>query len=119
MHTIFWCDNKIFYFKTGYSGYPGGSNINPRLQLVAGDFTLEEKNKLIFELEKQNYVVLNNNDKVENVDIPIQRAGLSLERKGTSASLSLWYKDKDNTIVSRSIIPYSYVTEKKYYKGLS
>ncbi len=119
MHTIFWCDNKIFYFKTGYSGYPGGSNINPRLQLCAGDFTLEEKNKLIFELEKQNYVVLNNNDKVENVDIPIQRAGLSLERKGTSASLSLWYKDKDNTIVSRSIIPYSYVTEKKYYKGLS
>ena len=119
MHTVFWCDSKIFYFKTGYSGYPGGANINPRLQLVAGNFTVDEKNKLIFELNKTKYVVLNNNDKEETIDIPIQRAGLSLEKKGTSSSLSLWYKDKDNTIVTRSIVPYSYVTEKKYYKGLS
>jgi hypothetical protein len=49
----------------------------------------------------------------------LQRAGISLENKGTSSSLSVWYKDIDNTIVSRNIIPYSYVTEKKYYKGLS
>jgi hypothetical protein len=62
---------------------------------------------------------MNNTDNVEIVDIPLQRAGLSFEKKGTSSSLSVWYKDKDNTIVSRSIIPYSYVSQKKYYKGLS
>ena len=119
MHTIFWCDSKLFYFKTGYSGYPGGSNINPKLQLIAGNFTLDEKNKLVYELNKQKYLVMNNNDMDEKVDIVLQRAGISLENKGTSSSLSVWYKDIDNTIVSRNIIPYSYVTEKKYYKGLS
>ena len=62
---------------------------------------------------------MNNNDMDEKVDIVLQRAGISLENKGTSSSLSVWYKDIDNTIVSRNIIPYSYVTEKKYYKGLS
>jgi len=119
MHTVFWCDNKLFYFNTGYSGYPGGANINPKLQLIAGNFTLDEKNKLIYALNQAKYLVMNNTDNVEIVDIPLQRAGLSFEKKGTSSSLSVWYKDKDNTIVSRSIIPYSYVSPKKYYKGLS
>ena len=119
LHTVFWCDSKLFYFKTSYSGYPGGANINPKLQLVAGNFTLDEKNKLVYELEKQKYLVMNNNDKDEKVDIVLQRAGISLENKGTSSSISVWYKDRDNTIVSRNIIPYSYVSEKKYYKGLS
>ena len=119
MHTVFWCDNKLFYFNTGYSGYPGGANINPKLQLIAGNFTLDEKNKLIYALNQAKYLVMNNTDNVEIVDIPLQRAGLSFEKKGTSSSLSVWYKDKDNTIVSRSIIPYSYVSAKKYYKGLS
>jgi len=119
MHTIFWCDSKLFYFKTGYSGYPGGANINPKLQLIAGNFTLDEKNKLVYALNQEKYLVMNNNDRDEKVDIVLQRAGISLENKGTSSSLSVWYKDRDNTIVSRNIIPYSYVTEKKYYKGLS
>ncbi len=66
---------------------------------------------------QEKYLVMNNNDRDEKVDIVLQRAGISLENKGTSSSLSVWYKDRDNTIVSRNIIPYSYVTEKKYYKG--
>ena len=80
---------------------------------------LDEKNKLVYELNKQKYLVMDNYDRDEKVDIVLQRAGISLENKGTSSSLSVWYKDIDNTIVSRNIIPYSYVTEKKYYKGLS
>jgi len=120
LHSIFWCDSKLFYFHTSYCAYSPGANINPRLQLIAGNFTVDEKkNKLLYALVQEKYIVINNNDRLEELDVPLQRAGISLEKKGTSASLSVWYKDKNNDLVSRNIIPYGYVTEKKYYKGLS
>jgi hypothetical protein len=122
IHIVFWCNNKIFYLdfssfiRTEY-------NLIPKLQLVAGNFISDKtKNTLVYDLEQKKYIFLRNGVDdylTDNLDIPKQKPALSLTRIKNGARLTLWYKNNNNQIVSKTIEPYSNVFDKAVYEVIS
>jgi hypothetical protein len=55
----------------------------------------------------------------DNLDIPKQKPALSLTRIKNGARLTLWYKNNNNQIVSKTIEPYSNVFDKAVYEVIS
>ncbi len=117
-HIIFWCDSKIFYISSSQFDFPLFGVIQSNLQLLAGDFRTITDNKLLYELNLNKSVIFDNEDLDEKDPVPQQKATINYQKVAYDYAFSLWYKNKNKSVVKKIFTPQLKVSTDFTYKGL-
>lgn len=117
-HIIFWCDSKIFYISTEQFEVPYTDFIQSSLQLLAGDFRIETANKLLYQLNLKKAIIFTNEETDEQDAVPQQKATINHQKVANDYAFSLWYKNKNKSVVKKLFTPKLKVSTDYIYKGL-